>query len=87
MNGTVPLGENPVIVEPGSAQDVELIHASIVMHNEEPPGYPDFANDEPTFWQHRNGFVSFVNMLSANGVMFNYQSDWKYTTRLDKAAR
>ena len=56
------------------------ILASIVMHNEEPRSgqYPDFVNDQPAFWQHRNALVQFVDMLDDNGVMFNYQSDWNF---------
>jgi len=50
------------------------------MHNEEPLSglYPDFVNDEPAFWQHRDALVQFVNMLHDHGVMFNYQSDWNF---------
>ena len=47
------------------------------MHNEEPRmgHYPDFVNDEVAFWQHRVALIQFVDMLDANGVMFNWQSD------------
>jgi hypothetical protein len=56
------------------------ILASIVMHNEEPLSglYPDFVNDQPAFWQHRNALGQFVDMLDDHGVMFNYQSDWNF---------
>ena len=63
-----------------TASGVEPIHVSIVMHNEEPLSgqYPDFVNDPSAFWEHRDALVPFVNMLHANGVMFNYQSDWNF---------
>jgi len=50
------------------------------MHNEEPLSglYPDFVNDEPAFWQHRNALAQFVDMLHDHDVMFNYQSDWNF---------
>ena len=78
-SATIVLGEDPVLVE-GGEQPPPSILASIVMHNEEPLSglYPDFVNDEPAFWQHRAALVQFVNMLHANGVMFNYQSDWNF---------
>ena len=51
---------------------------NIVMHNEEPPQYPDYINNPGIFWQHRNALVTFVNMLHDMGVKFNYQSDWNF---------
>ena len=53
---------------------------SIVMHNEEPKRgiYPDFLNDEQAFKEHRAALLEFVDMLKANDVMFNYQSDWNF---------
>jgi len=65
---------------PAAPQIDPPILVSIVTHNEEPlsGAYPDFVNDEPAFWQHRNALVQFVDMLYANGVMFNYQSDWNF---------
>ncbi|MCK4342304.1 MAG: hypothetical protein KAY37_11345 [Phycisphaerae bacterium] len=64
---------------PGAQAD-EPIYVSIVMHNEEPLSglYPDFVNDPPAFWQHRDALVQFVNMLFDHGVMFNYESDWNF---------
>lgn len=66
----------PWLIEQAS-NGVEPIHVSIVMHNEEPLSgqYPDFVNDPAAFWQHRDAIIPFVNMLHANGVAFNYQSD------------
>ena len=54
------------------------IYVSIVMHNEEPVSgqYPDFVHDEAAFWLQRDAVVVFADMLYANDVMFNYQSDW-----------
>ena len=63
---------------PAAPQVDPPILVSIVMHNEEPPGNPDFVNNESAFWLHRAALVQFVDMLYANGVMFNYQSDWNF---------
>lgn len=65
---------------PGAPQAQPPILISVVMHNEEPLSglYPDFVNDEPAFWQHRDALVQFVDMLHDHGVMFNYQSDWNF---------
>jgi hypothetical protein len=79
-SSAVTLATAAVCVLGSSAAGTEPIYVSIVMHNEEPVSgqYPDFVNEPPAFWQHRNALVPFVNMLSANGVMFNYQSDWNF---------
>ncbi len=69
-DGGVVWSYPPTIVEP--------IHVNIVMHNEEPPGYVDFVNDESAFWLHRAALVEFADMLHDNGVMFNWQSDWNF---------
>ncbi|MCK4451966.1 MAG: hypothetical protein KAX26_15380, partial [Anaerolineae bacterium] len=65
---------------PGAPQAQPPILISVVMHNEEPLSglYPDFVNDEPAFWQHRDALAQFVNMLHDHGAMFNYQSDWNF---------
>ena len=65
---------------PAPSAGVAPILVSIVMHNEEPRTgqYPDFVEDEEAFWEHRSGLVRFVEMLRANGVAFNYQSDWNF---------
>jgi transglutaminase-like putative cysteine protease len=62
------------------ATAIEPIHVSIVMHNEEPASglYPDFVNEPDMFWAHRDALAPFVDMLHANGVMFNFQSDWNF---------
>lgn len=56
------------------------VYVSIVMHNEEPltGQYPDFVNNEIMFWRHREAVVNFANMLYAEGVKLNYQSDWNF---------
>jgi hypothetical protein len=48
------------------------------MHNEEPPSNPDFVNDAATFSQWRNALKLFADMLAAEGVMLNFQSDWNF---------
>jgi hypothetical protein len=77
VDGVGVLSEDPVFVQERT-QAFPPVHVSIVMHNEEPPQYPDFVNDESAFWQHRAALVQFVHMLQFNGVMFNYQSDWNF---------
>ena len=70
----------PWTVYGADESDAPPIYVSIVMHNEEPAGggYPDFVNDPQAFFMHRKALVRFVDMLHANGVMFNYQSDWNF---------
>jgi hypothetical protein len=66
----------PMLVSaPGTTPDILV---SIVMHNEEPPGYPNFVQNPTIFWQHRIAVVQFAGMLHDHGVMFNYQSDWNF---------
>ena len=60
------------------ARSLPPIHVSIVMHNEEPPGNPDFVNNPAIFWAQRDSVVAFAQMLAAEGVAFNYQSDWNF---------
>ena len=62
-------------------QEVPPIYVSIVSHNEEPrPGgsFPDFTQDEDTFWVHRNAVVRFAKMLHEKGVKYNFQSEWNF---------
>lgn len=54
------------------------IYVSIVSHNEEPPGYPDFTTNETAFWVHREAVRVFAESLSAVGVEYNFQSEWNY---------
>ena len=76
--GPPPPTEGPTVRPSASGRPPVLV--SIVMHNEEPRTgqYPDFVEDEEAFWEHRSGLVRFVEMLRANGVAFNYQSDWNF---------
>ncbi|MBU1634629.1 carboxypeptidase regulatory-like domain-containing protein [bacterium] len=69
------------------------IYVSIITHNEEPSsrpgGYPDFVNNESAFWQHRESLIEFASMLHAEGVKYNYQSDWNFllaATKYDTGA-
>ncbi|MFC1610028.1 hypothetical protein ACFL6C_03665 [Myxococcota bacterium] len=82
-------GETPVPIddppnedscEEGQCPTVPTIHVSIVSHNEEPsaPHYPDFVADVDVFWEQREAIVSFANMLHAEDVKYNYQSDWNF---------
>jgi hypothetical protein len=59
-------------------EELPAIFVSIVTHNEEPPQYPDFVNDETAFWIHRNAVVEFADMLYREGVSYNYQSEWNF---------
>ncbi|HOD50732.1 MAG TPA: hypothetical protein PLM14_03525 [Candidatus Hydrogenedentes bacterium] len=65
----------------GSCQDIgfpeELasIYVSIVVHNEETPEY---ISDPNLFEEERSALVEFADMLHANNVMLNWQSDWKF---------
>jgi hypothetical protein len=62
------LGENPVFVE-----DIyeELPSPS-------PSGYPDFVKNEAAFRVHRDVLIRFADMLYAEGIKYDYQSDWNF---------
>jgi len=66
------------VIQPQKVTTVPPIFVSIITHNEEPPGYPDYVNDQNAFWLHRGGLVNFANMLFQEGVAYNYQSDWNF---------
>lgn len=59
---------------------VEPVYISIIMHNEEPNGgyHPNFVAEPAVFAQHRAALLAFAEMLYAEGVMFNWQSDWNF---------
>jgi len=80
---TTPTTESSLESEFSNSLDTSTpppIYISIVTHNEEPRSglYPDYVNDEAAFWEHRAALVRFVDMLQANNVMYNYQSDWNF---------
>lgn len=54
------------------------ILVSIVMHFEEPPGYPDFETDVAAFEQYRAALRRFADVLAARQVAFDFQSDWNF---------
>jgi len=49
------------------------IYVSIVAHIEE---NPNRVNNESLFWRNREAIVNFADMLYAEGVTLNFQSDW-----------
>ncbi len=57
-----------------------VIYAAVVTHNEDTlsPRFPDYLEDEETFWAHRDGTVLLAQMLYDEGVEFNFQTDWNY---------
>ncbi len=56
----------------------DAILVSIVMHFEEPPGYPDFETDVAAFAEYRAALLRFANVLAARQVAFDFQSDWNF---------
>ena len=69
---------DPIATGDGAAASDNAILVSIVMHCEEPPGYPDFVADAATFAEHRAAVLRFATMLAGYGVAFDYQSDWNF---------
>jgi hypothetical protein len=78
---------NPLLIEPVPPLplDAPPIYVTVVMHNEEPPGYPDFTDpeNEGLFDRHRAALKDFVDMLDRHGVAFNWQSDWNFLQAID----
>jgi len=54
------------------------VYATVITHNEEPPGNPNYAQNPAVFWQHRAGLVRFAQMLYDEGVPYHFQSDWNF---------
>ena len=54
------------------------VYATVITHNEEPPGNPNYAQNPAVFWQHRAGLVRFAQMLYDEGVTYHFQSDWNF---------
>ena len=60
--------------------DVAPVYVSIVCHNEQPRNATSvaYSEDREYFLQNRNATVEFARMLHAEGVAFNFQSDWDF---------
>ncbi|MBI5058513.1 hypothetical protein HZB60_01890 [candidate division KSB1 bacterium] len=74
-SGEVPLNPN-----------APPIYVSVVSHNEEPPGNPDYLSSAIIYNNHRTALVEFANMLAGlfgGGVRYNYQSDWNFLQAVD----
>jgi hypothetical protein len=41
-------------------------------------GYPDFVKNEAAFRVHRDVLIRFADMLYAEGIKYDYQSDWNF---------
>ncbi len=63
-----------------AAQEKPVIYVSVVSHNEEPDfkTHPDFTTDNDSYESYRDAAVDFATMLKANGVKYNFQSDWNF---------
>jgi hypothetical protein len=66
-------GEAPELIRPP-------IYVSIVIHNEETAQY---VSDPARFVSERTNLVLFADMLANNGVMLNWQSDWRFLRAVD----
>ncbi len=60
------------------------IYVTIVMHNEEPPTNPNFADDRHTYLESRNLLVKFSNLLSSYNVPMDWQSEWCFLEAVRK---
>jgi hypothetical protein len=56
------------------------IYVSFASHNEDEfhPDYPNYVDDEETFWQHRNDAIAYARMLHEHGVKYDFQTDWNF---------
>ncbi|MFN0136113.1 MAG: hypothetical protein ACKVS9_08365 [Phycisphaerae bacterium] len=61
----------------------DAILVSIVMHFEEPPGYPNFVSDQSAFNEYRAALVTFAGALHNASVRFDFQSDWNFLAAID----
>ncbi len=70
----------------GLNPDAPPIYVSVVSHNEEPPGNPNFASNPTIYNNHRAALVEFANMIAGlfGGIVkYNYQSDWNFLQAVD----
>jgi len=56
------------------------IYVSIITHSpsSESGKYPDFINDEDSFFEHREGIVEFAKGLHDAGAKYNFQTEWNF---------
>ena len=60
------------------------IYVTIVMHNEEPPTNPNFADDKQVYLESRNLLVKFSNLLAKYDVPMDWQSEWCFLEAVRK---
>lgn len=56
------------------------IYLSFASHNEDEfhPSYPNYVDDEATFWEHRANAIAYAEMLVSHGVKYDFQTDWNF---------
>ncbi|MBN1754954.1 T9SS type A sorting domain-containing protein [bacterium] len=54
------------------------IYVSLVSHNEEPPGDPDYAASPIAFLDNRSELLNFADMLHEYNLRLNWQTDWNF---------
>ena len=83
---TIPqLEESPLPAITDSAGSIDItvpppvgsppVYVSIVTHNEQKT---DYEHTPKRFLDERDALIEFANMLKANNVKFNYQSEWTF---------
>lgn len=72
--------EEPVIETEKSSYTGPKIYLSFASHNEDEfhPDYPNYLEDEATFWEHRNNAIAYAEMLTTHGATYNFQTDWNF---------
>lgn len=62
------------------------IYVSFASHNEDEfhPDYPNYIDDEATFWEHRANAIAYAEMLVSHGVKYDFQTDWNFLLAVQK---
>ena len=83
----IPIRDEPEALRKAVLIACELVHprskpypiyVTIVMHNEEPPTYPDFTKNQTYYLWSRNQLLKFAELVHKYGAAFDWQSDWTF---------
>lgn len=80
---SVTTNENSTTTTPSSGPK---IYVSFASHNEDEfhPEYPNYIDDEATFWEHRANAIAYAEMLVSHGIKYNFQTDWNFLLAVQK---
>lgn len=61
------------------------VYVTFVSHNEEPNGrQPDYLNNEAFYLENREVLRQLVELLTANGAAYDFQTDWNFLQAVAK---